>query len=359
MDTVLLTPGPVTVSRRVREAMLRDYGTWDSDYLDLTEGVRRMLLDIGGAAEGYAVVPLAGSGTTAVEAAVASLLPADVELAVLVNGAYGHRMLEVARRAGLATRELLLDETEPVRSEHVMEMLAAHPGVGAVGMVHCETTSGLLNPLPEVVGAIKSAGKVAVVDAVSSFGGVPTDFAELGVDILAATANKCLQGVPGVSFVIARQRLLRAGRYGSAPLTLDVVDQWREMEQSPGKWRFTSPTHAVVALHEALCELAEEGGVAARANRYRKNSELLVEGMAAMGFRPFVSEEWRSDIVTSFLYPDPSFDFNAFYSGLKQSGYLIYPGKTTVIDTFRIGSIGAVDSEVVVGFLDAVAGLKW
>ncbi len=358
MDTVLLTPGPVTVSRRVREAMLRDYGTWDAEYLDLTERVRRMLLDIGGGGGEYAVVPLAGSGTTAVEAAIGSVLPAEAELAVLVNGAYGRRMLEIARRAGLATRELVLSETEPIRADHVLEVLAAHPEVGAVGVVHCETTTGLLNPLAEVVSAIRSAGKLLVVDAVSSFGGVPIDLARLGIDILASTANKCLQGVPGVSFVMARQRLLRGGPYGSTPLTLDIPDQWREMERSPGKWRFTSPTHAVAALHEALCELAEEGGVAARADRYRKNCELLVEGMAAMGFHPLIAEEWRSHVVTTFLHPTPSFDFEAFYRGLKQAGYLIYPGKTTVVDTFRIGSIGAIDPEVVGGFLDAVSSLE-
>lgn len=266
-------------------------------------------------------------------------------------------MLEIARRAGLDARELAIPETEPVRAEHVTEVPSAKADVDAVGVVHCETTTGLLNPLAEVTAAIKAAGRLAVVDAVSSFGGVPMDLSGLGIDIMAGSANKCLQGVPGLAFVITRRGLLQPRPAVSPSLTLDLYDQWQEMERSPGKWRFTSPTHAVAALHEALCELVEEGGVAARAGRYRSSGELLVEGMVARGFVPLIAGEWRSDVVTTFLPPVPAFDVPAFYEGLKQAGYLICPGKTATVESFRIGSIGAIGPEVIGGFLDAVSGL--
>ncbi len=355
---LLLTPGPLSTSATVREAMLQDWCTWDKDY---NEGVvsvlRRDLLDIAELGDAYTTVLLQGSGTYCVEAVLGSAIRESDSLLIMANGAYGRRMGEIARYHGLRHRLVSLKETEPVTPEAVAAALAQYPETTHLAMVHCETTTGILNPLADVARSIRGRDLTFIVDAMSSFGGVPIDIEGLGIDFLVSSANKCIQGVPGFGFVIARREKLEACRGVSRSLSLDLFEQWNEMEKGRGKWRFTSPTHVVRAFFQALKELREEGGVEARRRRYEANHRVLVEGMEQAGVRALLPAALQSPIITSFLYPSEDFDFHAFYEALKERGFVIYPGKISEAPTFRIGNIGDVfpnDFERLVRAVDSI-----
>jgi 2-aminoethylphosphonate-pyruvate transaminase len=342
---LLLTPGPLTTSPTVRAAMMHDSCTWDSDYKSLTQEVRRRLVGIACAErpEAYTAVLMQGSGTFGVEAVLGGVVPSEGLVLILVNGAYGQRMVEIAEAVGLPHRVLEFGELCAIEPDAVGELLDCDPGISHVALVHCETTTGLLNPLEEIAGVVKDRDRVLIVDAMSSFGGIPIDVAGLGIDYLISSANKCIQGVPGFSFVIARVADLEIRAHCSRSLSLDLHAQWETMERDPGKWRFTSPTHAVLAFLQALRELEAEGGVSRRGQRYRANQALLVKGMRELGFRTVIPDHLQSPIVTSFYYPaNPSFSFDELYRRLKARGFIIYPGKVSQLDTFRIANIGAV-----------------
>ena len=360
MTPILLTPGPVTTSEGVRRAMLQDLGTWDGDYLSLTQRVRSQLLELAAQdATDFAAVLLQGSGTYAVEAALSSLVPPTGTLGILINGAYGDRMLEISRRWSIPTECLRVPDTSPLSRIHVARLLEQHPYITHVAAVHCETTTGIINSLTEIAAEVRGRGITLIVDAISSFGGYALDMNQLGIDILIGTANKCLQGVPGLAFVVARRGLLEEAGSRPPSLSLDLAAQWREMERHPGKWRFTSPTHVLQALAAALAEFYLEGGVGARARRYQNNHDTLVARMRSMGYATLLRDSCQSRIVTAFLYPSPRFAFSDFYNRLKARGFLIYPGKTTVADTFRIGHIGAVDAAVMDAVADAIGDIGW
>ena len=358
---LLLTPGPLSTTKRVKAAMLRDWCTWDADYNQLVQQVRERLARLATSDPGYTTVLVQGSGTFAVEAAVGSLLPPDGRLLVLANGAYGQRMAEIARRLRIPVAVQDSGEVAPPDLERLEKALADDPGITHVGVVHCETTTGILNAVGRIGAIVKGFGRTYLVDAMSSFAGIPFDAAALGADVLVSSANKCLQGVPGVAFVIARTALLAGAAGWARSLSLDLYDQWQEMEAKGGKWRFTSPTHVVRALAEALDELEAEGGVLARHARYRDNHRTLVEGMRGLGFASLLPDAWQSPIITSFLAPsDPGYDFARFYQALKAAGYVIYPGKVTNAETFRVGCIGDIRPEQILGLLDAVgAAMVW
>ena len=356
---LLLTPGPLTTTETVKEAMLSDWCTWDEDYnVGIVEEIRTELVRLATArAEDYTAVLLQGSGTYCVEATLGAAVRPDDVLLVAANGAYGRRMGEIARYYGMRYKVLDFGETEPVSAERVGRYLEAHPDVTHVSVVHCETTTGVLNPLADIARTVKSHGKTLIVDAMSSFGGVPIDVAELGIDFLVSSANKCIQGVPGFGFVIARRSALDSCRGVARSLSLDLYAQWETMETHHGKWRFTSPTHVVRAFRQALDELAAEGGVAARHARYVKNHDTLVAGMSGLGFRTLLPAAVQSPVITSFLYPSAGFDFRLFYEALKQRGFVIYPGKISKADTFRIGSIGDVYPSDFERLVTAIASL--
>jgi 2-aminoethylphosphonate-pyruvate transaminase len=219
----------------------------------------------------------------------------------------------------------------------------------------------MLNPVDEIGGIVKRHKRCYIVDAMSSFGGIPMDVDHIGADFLISSANKCLQGVPGFGFIIARKEALTETRGRSVSLSLDLFDQWEEMERGLGKWRFTSPTHVVRAFHQALVELEEEGGVEKRHQRYRLNQRLLVDGMRKLGFTCLLPDHCQSPIITAFHSPgDRSYRFETFYELLKSKGFVIYPGKVTEHDTFRIGNIGHVFAEDIGRLLSAVeASLFW
>ena len=344
---ILLTPGPLTTSQTVKEAMLTDWCTWDEDYnLHIVEEIRKSLVSLATQHTGdYTSILLQGSGTYCVEAVIGSVIKPGDKLLILSNGAYGDRMGNIAEYHGISYDMLAFDETEQVSVSYVDDYLSHNAEITHVAVVHCETTTGVLNPLKEIAHLVKMYGKKLIVDAMSSFGGVPLDVHELGIDFLISSANKCIQGVPGFGFIIVRRSELLHCKGVSKSLSLNIYDQWEAMEKGHGKWRFTSPTHVVRAFKQAMDELAEEVVVESRHNRYCENHRVLVDGMRSLGFQTLLPDEIQSPVITSFLYPHADFNFKTFYTQLKERGFVIYPGKISQADTFRIGNIGDVHPE--------------
>jgi 2-aminoethylphosphonate-pyruvate transaminase len=353
-DPYLLTPGPLTTSKGVKEAMLRDLGSRDRDFIELNAWVRDRLLAIAGDTAGRVCVPLQGSGTFAVEAMLGTLVPADGRLLVLANGAYGQRMALIARRQGRNVLVLASPEDQPNDVHALDGALAADPSIGHVAVVHCETTSGMLNPIDEVAAITARHGRGLLIDAMSSFGALALGAGPIRFDALAASANKCLEGVPGLAFVIAREEALAASEGNAPSLALDLFDQWQAMEHS-GQWRFTPPTHVLAALSQALAEHAAEGGALGRRARYEENCRILVAGMRELGFEPLLPERLQAPIIVTFRMPaDPRFAFGDFYDRLREKGYVIYPGKLTLAPSFRIGCIGRIGAAEMRGALTAI-----
>ena len=353
---LLLTPGPLSTSETVREAMLQDWCTWDKDYNEgIVTPIRKGLLAIAGLDENkYTSVLLQGSGTYCVEATIGAAVGPNDKLLILANGAYGERMAEIARYYHIDHVLVSLHETELITGEVARKALDENPGITHLSMVHSETTTGLLNPIEEVGEVIRNRNVTFIVDAMSSFGGVPIDMQKTGIDFLVSSANKCIQGVPGFGFVIACKDKLAATKGNARSLSLDMYAQWETMEKGGGKWRFTSPTHVVHAFWQAMQELNEEGGIAARYERYKKNHRTLVDGMRALGYKTLLPDASQGPIITSFYYPSADFSFVSFYEKLKAKGFVIYPGKISDADTFRIGNIGDVYPEDMEALLLAI-----
>ena len=358
---LLLTPGPLSTSKGVRQAMLKDWCTWDDDYnKEIVEDIRFKLVALATKNPDYTSVLLQGSGTASVEATIGTAVGRNDCLLIISNGAYGLRIIEIARYLGIKHLELHYKETESPTAADIDQMIAANPQITHVALVHCETTTGILNPLEAIINTVKSHNRIMIVDAMSSFGGMPIDADKLGIDFLISSPNKCIQGVPGFGFVIAKKSLLSRCAGQSRSLSLDLFAQWICMEDNQGKWRFTSPTHTVRAFHQALIELDQEGGVLARYRRYQENQALLVQGMQEMGFKCLLKKEQQSPFITSFYSPEhPDYSFDRFYDQLKQQGFVIYPGKVSDTNCFRIGNIGEVYPENISALLTAVSRSKY
>jgi len=363
---LLFTPGPLTTSATVKEAMLRDLGSLDSDFLASVRNIRTRLLDLGPyPPEDYECVLMQGSGTFVVESVISSAIPRDGKLLVLVNGAYGRRIAQTARVHGIALDVFEVAENRKFTPELIAEYLASAAGITHVAVVHCETTSGILNQVEEIGHVVRDAGAVYIVDAMSSFGAIPIDMAGSHIDFLISSANKCIEGVPGFGFILANRRALRSAKGHARTLSLDLYGQWAAME-ADGHFRFTPPIHTILAFEQALNELEEEGGVRARGERYRQNHIALCRGMKAIGFEVYLAEEDQSFIITSFRYPpDPAFQFADFYSRLWSLGFAIYPGKLSHESCFRIGTIGRITSTDIEALLEAIRrvlremGVQW
>lgn len=354
-DKPLFTPGPLTTSPTVKQAMLHDLGSRDRAFIDIVRAVRRRLVALGEADEAaYTAVLMQGSGTFGIEAVLSSVVPADGKLLVLVNGAYGERMLKIAAVQRIPAAALRCPENEAIAPQELEQALAEDPAVTHVAVVHCETTTGLINPVERCGEIAGRYGKVYIVDAMSSFGAYPIPLAAWGVDFLVSSSNKCIEGVPGFSFVLARRERLQAAQGQARSLSLDLHAQWAGLE-GDGQFRFTPPVHAILAFHQALLELEQEGGVAGRAARYRRNYELTLAGMQALGFRAYLPQAQQGYIITSFYYYDhPHFNFGEFYERLSAKGQVIYPGKLSHADCFRVGHIGRLDERHVGALLAAV-----
>jgi len=346
-EPYLLTPGPLTTSYPVKQAMLRDFGSWDDDFRAMTARLRAGLLELIEDREGaFDCVPMQGSGTFAVESMLGSFIAPDGKVLVLSNGAYGKRTAEIMRYLGRAHMVIDKGDYMPPRGDEVAQALAADPAITDVVLVHCETSSGILNPVEEISEAVYRAGRRLFIDSMSAFGAIDLKVSDIRYEALVSSANKCIEGVPGFGFVLARKSLLAASRGNCHSLSLDLVAQWEAMEKT-GQWRFTPPTHVVAAFLAALAAHRAEGGVAARGARYQRNRDVMVAGMRALGFETLLKERWLSPIIVTFFCPaDPAFSFTKFYALMKARGFIIYPGKLTVVDSFRIGCIGQMDEYV-------------
>lgn len=346
-EPYLLTPGPLTTSAAVKEAMLKDWGSWDDDFRAMTRALRAQLLSlIGDSASDYDCVPIQGSGSYCVEAMLGSFVPKDGKVLVLSNGAYGLRAAKTLDYLGRSYELLDKGDYLPPRGDEIARILQSDPEISHVMAVHCETSSGILNPLEEIAAATQASGRKLLIDSMSAFGALPLDPTALNCAAFVSSANKCIEGVPGFGFVIARHSEIADAKGNSHSLSLDVHTQWEAMEKT-GQWRFTPPTHTIAAFLEALKAHSAEGGQPARLARYTRNRDVVVAGLRDLGFETLLDDRWLSPIIVTFFCPtDPNFSFQGFYDAMKKRGFIIYPGKLTVADSFRIGCIGQMDDHV-------------
>jgi len=337
--------------------MLHDWGSRDQNFIDMNARVRDRLLAIANAADTHVCVPLQGSGTFVVEAALCTLIPRDGKALILINGAYGHRMSKILN---YVERSYVIQETpedQPPSIDALDQALTDDPDISHVLIVHCETTSGILNPVEEIVHTVKAHDRVVIIDAMSAFGAIELDSTHVPFDALMASSNKCLEGVPGMGFAIIRESVLAECEGNAHSLSLDLYDQWQAMEVN-AQWRFTPPTHVIAAFDAAMDQFEAEGGVAGRHKRYSANCRIIIDGMQALGFEPLLSNNLQSPIIVTFKMPaDPAFDFQVFYNRVKASGYVLYPGKLTVAPSFRIGCIGHLDADDMYAALEVMKGI--
>lgn len=352
---LLLTPGPLTTTASIKNKMMADACTWDDDYNNVVQQIRSRLVTLATNQPGYTSVLMQGSGTASVESVIGSVIPENGKLVVVANGIYGQRIAQIARYLHIPYHLLDAGESSGPDLHALEQLLATDTAITHVAVVHCETTTGMLNPIEQVGLLARNAGKCFIVDAMSSFGGIEMDMAQLHIDFLISSANKCIQGVPGFGFIIAKRSAMAEIKGRARSLSLDLYDQWQCMEDNNGKWRFTSPTHVVRAFAQALNELDSEGGIAARAERYRNNHRTLVSGMRRLGFQTLLNGSQMSPIITSFHSPEhPEYNFKRFYERLKQRGFVIYPGKVSDADCFRIGNIGDIHPADIDRLLSAI-----
>jgi 2-aminoethylphosphonate-pyruvate transaminase len=353
-DPWLLTPGPLTTSAKTKEAMLHDWGSRDAAFIKTNKRVLDRLLAIAGGDGSHVCVPVQGSGTFAVEATLGTMIAKEDKALVLINGAYGKRMAKILDYAGRAYDTLETPEDTPPGLDDLDAALKADPALTHVVAVYCETTSGILNPIADIARITADNGRRLIIDAMSAFGALPLNAANIPFDALMASSNKCLEGVPGMGYAIIRQSALERCQGNAHALSLDLYEQWVAMENN-GQWRFTPPTHVICAFDAALEQFEAEGGAEGRHARYAANCKILIDGMRALGFETLLPDELQAPIIVTFKMPaDKAFDFQTFYDALAGRGYVIYPGKLTVAPSFRIGCIGHLDDTVINGALDAI-----
>ena len=342
---ILLTPGPLTTSPETKEAQVRDWGSRDGAFIEMTASVIRQLNDIVHGGDDHVSVLIQGSGTFVVEAALGTLIPRDGHALICVNGEYGKRIARICGIIGRRHKVLQAAENEAISPARVDEALAADPSLGHVVLVHCETTAGTLNPVDDIAAVVAKRGRGFIIDAMSSFGAVDIDARRVRFDAVVAASGKCLEGVPGMGFAIMRREALERCKDNCHSLSLDLYDQWQAYGKTK-QWRFTPPTTVVAALAEALRQFNEEGGVAGRGARYRANCERLVSGMEALGFVSYLPRAIQAPIITTWFAPgDRRYEFTRFYDEVQARGFALYPGKLTQVDTFRVGCIGAIGED--------------
>ena len=354
-DPILLTPGPLTTSLETKQAMLRDWGSWDASFNAITGSICKDVVEVVNGAQSHVCVPLQGSGTFSVEAALGNLVPRNGKVLVPNNGAYCARIAKILKYLGREHSVIDIAEDKQATASMIEGALKMDPAITHVAQVHCETGTGILNPLAEIAAVCARHGKGLIVDAMSSFGAVEIDVAKYPIDAVIAASGKCIEGAPGMGFVIARKAVLERCQGNSHSLAMDLYDQWTYMQKTT-QWRFTPPTHVVAAFRCALDQFKAEGGTMARGARYRANCDTLIEGMSALGLRPFLPRAVQAPVIVTFHAPaDPAYAFKPFYDKVKSRGYILYPGKLTQVETFRVGCIGAIDANEMRNVVSAVA----
>ena len=354
-DPILLTPGPLTTSLATKQAMLRDWGSWDAPFNAMTASLCKDLVEVVHGGDTHVCVPLQGSGTFSVEAAIGTVVPRGGKVLVPQNGAYCQRILKICKYLGRAAVELPLPEDVQATGKMVAEVLDRDPAITHVAQVHCETGTGILNPLHDIAAECAARGKGLIVDAMSSFGAIDIDVRTTPIDALVAASGKCLEGVPGMGFVILNRNTLEQCAGNCHSLAMDLHDQWAYMQKTT-QWRYTPPTHVVAALRCAVDQFIAEGGRPARHRRYQANCDTLIASMEALGFKTFLARAIQAPIIVTFHAPaDPAYRFTDFYQRVRERGYILYPGKLTKVETFRVGCIGAIDANEMRNVVSAVA----
>jgi 2-aminoethylphosphonate-pyruvate transaminase len=297
---------------------------------------------------------LQGSGTFSVEAAIGTVVPRTGHILVPQNGAYCQRIARICRVLGRKLTTLDYLENAQVSARDIERRLAADPSITHVALVHCETSTGILNPLEEIAQLVARAGKGLIVDAMSSFGALEIDARRTPFEAVVAASGKCLEGPPGMGFVIVRRDVLERCEGNCHSLSLDLYDQWVYMQKTT-QWRYTPPTHIVAAFDSAISQYLEEGGLRARGARYAQNCRTLIEGMARLGLRSFLPPAIQAPIIVTFHAPEiPGYAFKSFYNAVKSQGYILYPGKLTSVETFRVGCMGQLGPHGITGAVDAI-----
>ncbi len=344
MDKILFTPGPLTTSSAVKQKMMRDLGSRDTEFMEIIKDVLNGILKVSNLSknDGWEAILMQGSGTFGIEAVVSSVIPSNGKLLIVSNGAYGKNMSKMCLIHHINHLELSFSENQIPNINRIIEILENDKSFTHLAVVHCETTTGILNPIKEIGNIAHNFGLEFIVDAMSSFGGIPINFDDCKIDYLISSSNKCIESVPGFSFIITKKELLLKNQANARTFSLDIFDQWKRMEKT-GQFRFTPPIHSILAFHQALIELEQEGGVSFRAKRYSNNHNQLINGMKKIGFDTYIAPEYQSYIITTFLYPNIHlFDFQIMYKYLSERNIIIYPGKLTEVNTFRIGTIGKI-----------------
>ncbi len=354
-DPILLTPGSLTTTLQTKQAQLRDFGSRDIAFIEMTAGLITQLNNIVHGGDDHACVLMQGSGTFSVEAALGTLIPRNGHVLVCINGEYGKRIAKICEIIQRKHKILQTGEDQPTTARMLDEALAADPSLTHVSIVHCETSTGILNPLEEIAAVVAKHKRGLFIDAMSSFGAIDIDARKIRFDGVVAASGKCLESVPGMGFAILRKAALEQCKGNCHSLSLDLYDQWQAYMRTK-QWRFTPPTTVVAALAEALKQFQAQGGVASRAARYRKNCETLLDGMEKLGFVSFLPRAIQAPIITTWHAPaDPKYNFNVFYDKVRERGFTLYPGKLTQVETFRVGCIGAIGDTEMKQAVDAIA----
>ncbi len=353
MDKKLLTPGPLTTSHSTKEAMLRDWGSRDKDFIDLNNKILNSLIKLIDGENNYQCVPMQGSGTFAVESMIGSLTTKNAKILILINGAYGQRMKKMCRYLNRNFIDYTVEENKTHDLEEIEKIIDKHNDFTHVFVVYCETTSGILNPIQDIAELVEKKNLSLFIDAMSAFGALPLSSKKIKFDAVAASSNKCLEGVPGVGFIIVKNDIIKNAQGNCHSLSLDLHDQWQSMEKNK-QWRFTPPTHVLAAFNQAIKEHERDGGILGRHKKYSNNCRIICEGMKNIGFKQLLPDELQAPIIITFMQP-PNFNFDQFYNALSQKNFLIYPGKLTVAETFRIGCIGNLDHN---DMHDAISAIK-
>ncbi len=352
---ILLTPGPLTIALATKQSMLRDWGSWDADFNRITARIRERLLEVVHASATHECVPMQGSGTFSVEAALGTLVPRAGHVLVPQNGAYCQRIARICRILGRSVSTIDYPEDAAVKADDVERALIGNPAITHVALVHCETSAGILNPLAAIAAVVARHGRSLIIDAMSSFGALEIDARTMPFEAVIAASGKCLEGPPGMGFVIARRESLQRAEGNCHSLALDLHDQWVYMQKTT-QWRYTPPTHVVAAFDTAIEQFLAEGGRVARGGRYAASCRTLIDGMAKLGLKSFLAPEIQAPIIVTFHAPaTPKYAFKSFYDAVKARGYILYPGKLTTQETFRVGCMGQMGARGIQGAVDAVA----
>ncbi len=353
---ILLNPGPSTTTDTVKEALIvPDICPREKEFGAIMQDIRENLVKIVGGGDNYTSVLFGGSGTAAMEATICSVISPIKKILIINNGAYGTRMIEIAKTYNIPFIELKFDESQKIDSDRIKQVLEWDKHIGYVAVVHHETTTGILNPIEEIGKLAKENNCVFIVDTISSFAGVPFGIKECNIDFMISTSNKCIQGMAGVAFVICKKsELEKIKEYTPKSFYLDLYTQYKYLEET-GQTRFTPPVQVIYALKQAIKEFFDEG-VGNRYNRYKRNYLVLTKGLSKMGFKFLLKDDVEhSQLLTTVFEPDDSnFSFDVLHDKLYEKGFTIYPGKLSNKNTFRIAVMGAIDHKDIEKFLSVL-----